>query len=122
MGELAVGVHAMNYVCGVQPWQSTQHLCGCGVRVCVTGRGDLRIWGLQRPSWPPTFPFYGWRGNRHDAGCGASLAGATEAEGCLIGEEEGRKTDVNSENLKQKRTQDKCHSKTGRSRLCSRYT
>lgn len=28
VGELAVGVHAVNYVCGVQPWERTQHLCG----------------------------------------------------------------------------------------------
>lgn len=28
MGELAVGVHAVNYVCGVKPWEWAQHLCG----------------------------------------------------------------------------------------------
>lgn len=28
VGELAVGVHAMNYVCGVKPWEGVQQLCG----------------------------------------------------------------------------------------------
>lgn len=90
VGELTVGVHAVNYVCGVKPWEWAQHLCGRGIWICVTGRGDLRVRGLQGPPWSPTFPFYGWRGNRHDAGCRACLAGATEAGGCLIGKEEVR--------------------------------
>lgn len=57
VGELAVGVHAVNYVCGVQPWEWAQHLCSWGIWVCVAGRGDLWVGGLQGPSWPPTFPF-----------------------------------------------------------------
>lgn len=28
VGELAVRVHAMNYVCGVKPREGAQHLCG----------------------------------------------------------------------------------------------
>lgn len=27
VGELAVGVHAVNYVCGVEPRERAQHLC-----------------------------------------------------------------------------------------------
>lgn len=91
VGELAVGVHAVNYVCWVKPWEAAQHLCCCGVWVCVAERGDLRVRGLQGTPWPPTFPLQRWRGNRHDAGRRACLDGATEAGGCLTGKEEVKK-------------------------------
>lgn len=79
MGELAVGVHAVNYVCGVKPWEWAQHLRSGEVWLCTARRGDLQVGGLQGPSGPPTFPLQGWSGNRHDAGGRAGLAGATEA-------------------------------------------
>lgn len=81
VGQLAVGVHAVNYVRGVEPRQRAEHLRSRGDWVGVAGRGDLRVGGLQGSSRPPTFPLYGWRGNGHVAGCRSRLAGATEAAG-----------------------------------------
>lgn len=80
VGQLAVGVYAVNYVCGMKPWQWPQHLRSWGVWVySVTGRWDLWVGGLQGSSRPTTFPLQRWRGNGHDAGCRVCLAGATEA-------------------------------------------
>lgn len=83
VGELAVGVHAMNYVCRVKPGERAQHLCSCcvcvWVWVCMGGRRDLRVWRPKGPSWSSSFPFQGWSRNRYGAGCSARLAGATEA-------------------------------------------
>lgn len=80
MGQLAVGVHAVHYVCGVEPRKRAQHLCCGGNGVCVTGRSDLGAGDLYVPSGPTTFPFQWWRGNGHNAGCCVHLAGATEAD------------------------------------------
>lgn len=91
VGQLAVGVHAVHYVCGVEPWQRAQHLCRCGDGVCVTGRRDLSVGDLQVPPGPTTFPFQWWRGNGDDAGCGVHPAGAAEAD--RQGKEEAKKTD-----------------------------
>ncbi|TNN69826.1 hypothetical protein EYF80_019894 [Liparis tanakae] len=41
VGELAVGVHAMNYIGGVKPWEWAHHLRGRGVWVCMARRRDL---------------------------------------------------------------------------------
>lgn len=81
MGQLAVGVHAVHYVCGIEPRQRTQHLRCCGDGVCVAGRRDPGVGALQVPPGPTTFPFQRRRGNGHDAGCCVRLAGATEADG-----------------------------------------
>lgn len=79
VGQLAAGVHAVHYVCGVEPWQRAQHLCRRGDGVCVTGRRDLSAGDLKVPPGPTALPFQWWRGNGHDAGCCVHLAGATEA-------------------------------------------
>lgn len=68
VGQLAAGVHAVHYVCGVEPRQRAQHLCGCGDGVCVAGRRDLGARDLQVPPGPTTLPFQRGRGNGHDAG------------------------------------------------------
>lgn len=91
MGQLAVGVHAVHYVCGAEPCQRAQHLCRCGDGVCVTGRRDLSVGDLQVPSGPATFPFQRWGGNGYDAGCCVHLTGATEAD--RQGKEEAKQTD-----------------------------
>lgn len=91
VGQLAAGVHAVHYVCGVEPWQRAQHLSRCGDGVCLAGRRDLSAGDLQVPPGPTTFPFQWWRGNGHDAGCCVHLAGATEADG--QGKEEAKQTD-----------------------------
>lgn len=76
MGELAVGVHAVNYIGGVKSWEGAHHLRSRGVWVCMARREDLWAGGLRGPSWAPTFPLQEWSGNRHDAGCRSCLAGA----------------------------------------------
>lgn len=90
VGQLAAGVHAVHYVCGVEPRQRAQHLRGRGDGVCVAGGRDLGAGGLQVPPGPAALPFQGWRGNGHDAGCCVHLAGATEADG--QGKEEAKQT------------------------------
>lgn len=81
MRELTVGVHTMNYVCGVEPRERGWHFCcsGYGRWYCMDRGGDFRVGGLQGSSWPPTFSFYGLRGKRDNGSCRLHLAGATEA-------------------------------------------
>lgn len=82
MAQLTVGVHTVDYVCGGEAVQRAEQLCGGGEGVHVGGRQDLGVRVKGRDGSPGTTALSLQRrgAKRGDAaGCGAGLAGATEA-------------------------------------------